>query len=119
MSITEQGTKEEEQEELTGNIVVVALGCKECPSNEEYRVSSCKEIDAPAEAVGKVYECAKCHGKWMLKRVQVRGSIQDVETVTQEWRVAPMFVPILSTFGINRFNIVDVPVSMIEEKKED
>ena len=119
MSITRQGTKAEEKEELTGNIVVMAIGCKECPSNQEYRISKREESDAAADAVGEVIDCASCHAKWLLKRVQVRGSILDSKPVEEEWRVAPMFVPILSTFSMNRFNIVDVPVAMIEEEKED
>ena len=109
----------EEEEELHGNIVVIAIGCKQCPSNQEYRISKREESDAAAEAVGKVIECPRCHGNWILKRVQVRGSILDADHVTEEWRVAPLFIPILTSFGMNRFNIIDVPVSMIEEEKED
>ncbi len=109
----------EEQEELSGNIVVIAIGCKQCPSNQEYQVSNCEEADTASEAVGKVIECARCHSRWLLKRMQVRAMIQAADPVIEEWRVAPMFVPILSTFGTDTITIVDVPVARIEDEKQD
>ena len=112
----QKATRKAEEKELYGNIVVVTVGCKQCPVNEEYRVLSREEADIQANVIGEVIECPSCHGKWILRRVQMQGEIlQD----TQEWRVSPMFVPILSSFDIKTLNIMDVPVAMIEDEKED
>jgi len=115
---TQQKTKKTEEKELYGNVIVVTVGCKECPVNDEYRIFSREESDAAVKAVGKVIECANCHGKWLLKRVQMRGVILDAKQDAEEWRVAPLFVPILSSFDINTLNIMDVPISMIEDKED-
>ncbi|MFH0753194.1 MAG: hypothetical protein V2A70_01360 [Candidatus Omnitrophota bacterium] len=107
-----------QEEQINGNIVVVALGCKQCPPNKEYRVLSREESDLIASQTGKVIECPECHGRWLLRRVQICGTIWDTKQKKQEWRVAPLFVPILSSFDINTLNIMDVPISMIEDKED-
>ena len=109
-------TKQVKEKELHGNVIVVTVGCKQCPVNDEYRTTNRQESEEAAKIVGKVIECSNCHGQWMLKRVQMRGVILEE---TQEWRVSPLFVPILSSFDIDTLNILDVPVSMIEDEKEE
>jgi len=110
--------KETKEKELTGNAIVVAIGCNQCPVNEEYRISSRDEADKVKKQIGKVIECPNCHGKWMLKRIQMRGVIIDAEQDAEEWRMLPLFVPILTSFDTATMNILDVPVSSIEDEEK-
>jgi photosystem II stability/assembly factor-like uncharacterized protein len=113
-----KAAEQTEKQVLYGNVIVVTVGCKQCPVNEEYRTFSREESDEAAKKVGQVFECANCHGQWLLKRVQIRGVILEAEQDEEEWRVAPLFVPILSSFDINTLNILDAPVSMMEDKED-
>jgi len=112
-------TKEVEiPKELTGNILVTTIGCKQCPRNEEYRVFNKAETDEITRDIGKTTECANCHGKWILKRVQLRAVILDTEsdeTDSEEWRVSPLFIPVMASFNIKTLEIVDVPVSLLDD----
>jgi hypothetical protein len=111
-------TKQSEEKELSGNVIVVIVGCGRCPVNEEYSIAGRDESDGIEKKVGQVIECASCHGRWMLKRIQMRGVIVDAGQDAEEWRIAPLFIPILSSFDIKTLKILDAPVSMLKDKED-
>jgi len=115
---TQKSTKQAEKQEVEGNVIVLTVGCGQCPINEEYSIASRDESGEIEKEVGQVIECATCHGRWMLKRIQMRGVIVDTEQDAEEWRIAPLFIPILSSFDIKTLKILDAPVSMLKDEEE-
>lgn len=115
----ENKNQEETKPELAGNVIVITVGCAQCPINEEYRIFSAEEAEKTKNEIGKVVECPNCKGQWLLKRIQMRGVIIDAEKDAEEWRVAPLYVPILTSFNPATMHILDVPMSLLKDDEEE
>jgi len=100
--------------EINGNPAIVSIGCTQCPKNIEFSIEGMTGdgLSAFMKVVGKVIECPHCKGKWMWKSMQVRGIVEEE---TEEWRITPMYVPILDTFTGAGITLLETPCKLMDE----